>query len=273
MFAQSESAKWLWQFFEEHWEHWAPNHTVPKASSPMWHGDAESRLHAFMRERNHGLGQVKRQLVCFKRQKCPQLGPGAKATASASDIHRSCHVRMPSLAAVAQAAIDDTIKAPGLCTTSLDFVHCRQALEQLVKEPRHRLKQRGALCVNQLLACLSICRAKVCANTLTCNSRMETMRRELAGNQLGAWTAGDATLATFGQGPLRDILPALAVLMAGAEFACTRKGFGALVFTAYEDALYTTMCHWLDRGTPGMSWPRGCGDEAPHPPPNGGHGG
>lgn len=107
----------------------------------------------------------------FKRQKYPQLGPAAKVTSSAVDVHRSYHARMPQLGAVAQEAIGHVIKVDGLCTTSLDFVHYRLAMEQLDAEPRHRLKQYGALYINQLLACLATCRAKVCANTLKCNSR------------------------------------------------------------------------------------------------------
>ena len=202
----------------------------------------------------------------FKRQKYPQLGPAAKVTSSAVDVHRSYHTRMPQLGAVAQEAIEHVIKVDGLCTTSLDFVHYRLAMEQLDAEPRRRLKQYGALYINQLLACLATCRAKSCANTLKCNSRMETMRRELADAQAKAWAAGDAAQATFGQAPLQDILAALAVSMANAELEFTRRHFGAMAFTAYEEALYASMCHWLDRGQPGVAWPWG-GDETPLPPP------
>ena len=63
MFAQSESAKWLWQFFEAGYPHWGPAHTLPKAGSKKWHGDAEERLRTFLRDNNHGLGQV-RPLPC-----------------------------------------------------------------------------------------------------------------------------------------------------------------------------------------------------------------
>ena len=64
IFAQSESAKWLWRFFEEGWPHWAPAYTLPRAGSPKWHGDAERRLLTFMSDNNHSPGQVSPMPQC-----------------------------------------------------------------------------------------------------------------------------------------------------------------------------------------------------------------
>ena len=114
--AQSDSAKWLWAFFERNWEHWGPVHTLPRHHSPKWHGDAEAELTSFLASNNHNFGQVKRQLRLFKRQQCAQLGPSARATATVTDLRQSHHTRMPSLGAVAQDAIKALLSAKGLCT-------------------------------------------------------------------------------------------------------------------------------------------------------------
>ena len=114
--AQSDSAKWLWAFFEKNWEHWDPVHTLPRHNSPKWHGDAEAELNSFLATNNHNLGQVKRQLRLFKRQQHAQLGPSARATATVNDLRQSYHMRMPSLGAVAQHATKALLSAKGLCT-------------------------------------------------------------------------------------------------------------------------------------------------------------
>ena len=43
---------------ERGWPHWVPACTLPRAGSPKWHSDAERRLQTFVRDHNHGLGQV-----------------------------------------------------------------------------------------------------------------------------------------------------------------------------------------------------------------------
>ena len=168
-----------------------------------------------------------------------------------------------------------TMLGPGCCaagrlqsqgTTGPDFVHYKLALEALDSDPNHRLRQYGALYINQMLLCISVCRANAASDVLKSNSRMETMFRNLAAGEQPAWASGNSAMATFGNGPLRDVLPVWNQAMGGARMVFTRNNHRAQLYSALEQALCKSMCHWLGGGAPGINWPSSP-DERPPPPP------
>ena len=154
-------------------------------------------------------------------------------------------------------------------TTGPDFVHYKFAPEALDADPNHRLRQCGALYINQMLLCISVCRANAASGVLKSNSRMEAMFRNLAGGELPAWASGNPVMATFGNGPLRDVLPMWNQAMGGAQMVFTRNNHRALLHSAFEQALCKSMCHWLGGGALGINWPSSP-DEQPPPPPTAG---
>ena len=118
-----------------------------------------------------------------------------------------------------------------------------------------------------MLLCLAVCRANAASNVLKSNSRMETMLRNLAGGELPAWASGNPAMATFGNGPLRDVLPMWNQAMGGAQMVFTRNNHRALLYSAFEQELCKSMCHRLGGGAPGINWPPSGPDEPPPPPP------